>query len=791
MIDENKTKIIALDETGRFEWKDNKDFRCIGGVVAEVTNIRDAYNDIIDFYKELCSEYSKKNLPGNVEVRFPESMHGSNIVFFNVNNSVKNWDDKKYKKAFRKELQTKTIEYLRAHDYRIYAYIYPYPEIRKEDDLIKTNITDMYVGANLYEELAISAVENLMFYDGAGFIPKVSVNAATRTIYDADDPELRSEYEKLYSWTEDHNGKRRYYITNTNVFKTALNHKLNTDDNWPEMDISLNVKSINYDQAANDSELYELAFHYMADIVTGYVRYQFDGCSESTKDMIQKARELNSTDSVFDIRFFSKEDRLFRRMLDCLHSAKISEYYSLKYDLQQMRKGENSLGAYYYDTFVPAADGKLSELLNTDAKYSNEIISKLQDYYDHADGMMGRVSNEYQKGNYIAEQILEMVIKPLDETGSFRSKAYRDKFIFRFADIRIRGNNHLGLYLATIKLIEDCEKCKYAVGIEEYLEHKQRTVQIYFNSFNYMRIVEEYVSKIVGRLKDDGSWENAKIEELKELVLDMADERYSNKEYVKYPLAGKIYSTAGQALAFIRSENAEVYFRKALDEFEGDEGNQHITYSYMLHHFIDMQKKDKFEAEFDKFFDILKSEVAVESLKQQFDLLIDYLKNRPSSPVRFDMYLFIKAITVLYSDMADEAIEHEGVSLAEYIADNMKKLTEKMVKASDQSADLYHPYELIHMNVFELVSNSNMDNKNKKRYKKFFMERIVSEDLEMICGPTITAFILNFKLKNLEGAFEAMNDIEKKALDELNPEARMDSKKLMEYLKEKLVYMYC
>ena len=61
----------------------------------------------------------------------------------------------------------------------------------------------------------------------------------------------------------------------------------------------------------------------------------------------------------------------------------------------------------------------------------------------------------------------------------------------------------IGTYISVInEYLKKCDDSCYAVGIEEYLEHKQRAVQKYFNALDYDYIINDYYRNVIGSFID-------------------------------------------------------------------------------------------------------------------------------------------------------------------------------------------------------------------------------------------------------------------------------------------------
>lgn len=873
-------RIIALDESGKFEAVRSKsDFRCIGGVVADIPLknmemddvVLDEKKKIIAFLDRICDEFNSSYLKKSIyaknndwRVAVPYSLHGGDISIVTTSgNSIsfispdydtsgkwlsttKNTELRKMSRAFLHELCSKTREFVEDH-YKFFGYILYSDQIKYADNL--SNVVDYKIGSNLYEEMLFSCIENLLFYDVDRNVKKTSIQMANRTLNSsAMKEEEEKAYQKIYESYEKNssNGVRLYKITNTHFVKTSLMHKINFGNvKNKDINISINSQSIDYNlnsisESKKSDVITDNAFLYLADIVCNILRddYYYKNVKDIGKDRkikIEKnlkeaglvANTILYDKNLYDIRFFSDADRMYREMIEYMDSGNMVGYFSTKYDFNKFPRyfTENSkvslnIYGYYSEYMVKKLDDTLLQRIREDASFRDDLISRMNEYYAAADGMMGAVANKYEKGMSIAAGILNLIeeIKKLGGKG-FRNRSYRDKYIFRFNDILLRGYNHRGDIGITKQIIEKCEECGGAVGIEEYIEHKQRSVQYYFNKCAFDHIINDY-NKLAGTTDTEEPLDSIRhfsdIEILKYSMQRLA----GGKKGSGYLLAGKIYSTMGQAEAFVHSKEAEHFFDLAIQEMEEDFGNIDITRIYKMHHFIDMGQLENIEKykklyvkeaiEYfygfpeDKHEKMLqKGYFDLEDLKEQFDILLNGMKK--NSDFRFPMYLFLKAFRVFYLSETDNIQDYElkKYELVKYMAKAIKNL-------SMEFDDLIHPWELISKNMYEILRGLDgvKITDSVKKMKKYFFERMISDERIKKEGPTIVAIVLKFKLDYMADYIKDFDDKPEKYISEseiekisqieslgkfagMKPEVIAQQKdEIRRLLSEKLTYMY-
>ncbi len=800
-------RVIAVDESGKFEKEDrleNDDIIFIGGCSVDIPLKSETEEDslviwkknIISYLSDLCEEFNNNDdKPWRVGIPF--SLHSAFNEIRVKDKDGKILEPKEEKKLSSKEQQEleqlkkdfserlqKKIKSL-ANDYlKLFVYLLP-----KNVDLPvveESNINDLSVGANLYEDMVITAIENELFYDTSMNIHNSSLQIATRSL-DANVIK-EDEADELYS-SGDKSGNKRYYITNTNSVKTALMHKIRYGKvKNRDIHISFNVKSTAY-KTEDSLTIEDQAFLYIADIVCTVIRNKLKGSIknlEMTTENLIKACETFDK-AKYDVRIYSEADKLYRDMIDSINYAELAEYYSIKYDFCRKVEEENSYGIYhfYYDR-LKKLDDLIYSRITSDEEYRNGVIGHLPYYYDVANGMMGVVENKYEKGMSVADGILSL-IRFIDSEiqKGFANKAYRDKYLFRFNDILVRGHNHRGDICKTEKYIKCCEDLSSSVGIEEFLEHRQRSVQFYFNSLDYDYITDIYLKGLVGSYVGE-YWNFSKIEKLKDALSGLSGVEGEGE----YLLAGKIYSTMAQAMAFKRSKTADYYFDKALAEMKSDYGNKEITNSYRLQFYIDMgsvREKDKYLVQYEnlatEYFDVKYETSLYETLNEQFGIIMKSIGKQGN--LRFALYIYVKALKVFY--LKDNRLRSEEIQKLS------KRVINEVVKFSEIIDDVIHPWQLIYKNLFELELETN----NRNNIKEYLFDRIVAKERIDREGPTIAAMVINFKLfymQEMMGSVaiseEEINKIREIPGFENTTEETINKDEFEEKLTGKLTYMY-
>jgi hypothetical protein len=596
--------------------------------------------------------------------------------------------------------------------------------------------------------MLVCAIENAFLYDPACGTDQIVLRVATRSLIRQGQDE---EYEELYHANRV-NKNTIYAITQTDFIKASLMHSLTTDiGSRRDWMADISAQSIRYEQGRLPEKDWERmkkdqAFLYLADIVSGYVAWKFRkgmdfmaAPEEIEGKLVSKAQSF-ALDG-WDLRFFSNADRRYRSMIEAMELGELVHFYELAYDFehrQEIRSGDArrkgpEVNIYYRNTLVKRLEEKLDVRIAEDEAYREQFINRLPEFCSVTDGYMGKRENEYEKGYFIAGKLYNLLFSE-QVRGSFRSKAYFGQQAFRLSDILIRGGNHRGLVSETEQYIAVCEEYRQYVGVEEYLDHLLRMVQEYFNNMDYQKVIEIYQKNILGSFRN-GQWDFSRVEKLKEALRGLCGDRRQS-----LLVLGKLYSTFAQALAFKGNVSAESFFRKALEEMEDDPGNADITRSYLMHFYLDQLERcgnedpcrdewcGKYETEAKVYFGTETEAIDIPVLKKQFETVMFLLKK--NSELRFALYLYLKALRVIYSDRFGGEDAYREL---------IQKIEAKIREFTGTIDDLIHPWELIYINLWQILTKAGED-------ADYCRERLLTRNRYRKNGPTIAAIVAGFRL---------------------------------------------
>lgn len=676
-----KTRIISFDESGQFN-SANPEICFIGGFTADFHDADAERKAMEELLRDVCVQFNRKELMQlPIEVRYPGSLHGSGSPFYkkkpkddksaaSERKPLEGQEKNKYSELelkFKDEyLEKAVIEYLEKKKYRLFVFM-NIPNENQGDtapNIIRSNLTDMEKGSNLYERMAI-----LTLYDYVFSMEHDVVNyrfeLPTRTLDAMGD-------EDLYSVYANNRGDVKKSITNTSTYKTAISVMIfekNKDIQKLDTNYVFNVNPINY----YDSRKESTPFLYAADIVCRYIRKQIReltdrngaGWKVAEDDFLAELHRISKA----DIHIYSACEDLYRTMVDRVKRVDIGEYYALCYDLEH---ADEPYRKFYMEYWLPRVEQFLSACLQTE-QFSIQFKERIPEYITYMEMFMGKKDLHYEKGMYIAEHMEKHILQLRDYN--------KNTVLFDIYDIMLRGYNHRGALDQVREYIIKCEIYKNYVEMPKYIEHIPRVMQMHFNSLNYEAALE------IGKKFEKEAKKLKKVYESfykvsNEHVLEVTGGEGNVSKQLPIVFVGKIYSSIGQAYAFMGKDcykKSKDYFEKALKEFDNHSKNYSITLSYYLHLMIANNKESDYKEHAGRYF-------GSNDLYQQMDhaLKDDY-----------ELFVFVKAFNAFYvSDRANWDIFDELLN---------------RIKLIDSKDKAQHPWELIYKNLYECILKQRRD----------------------------------------------------------------------------------
>lgn len=594
--------ILAFDEYGNFESADDRT-KYVAGLLYGSGDRRDVTTErarILSYLSLCCRE---------IGASFPGDLH--------QNREQNNWDrvgavEKVVGETIAKFMKTGTFrgEMLtdasgsalpeRTGNYDIFAIVKSNagkPELLTfEADPI---VNDSF-GSNLYVHMAEDILSTLLFHNPLiGELRDVRLELASRTIPgSAVESQKRREYREL--GIDDDRGFR---AANMDTFRTMIQREM-LRLGKVDQDISLNVKAIRYDSADPS-----MAFLYMADFICGFLHSKVRSTDEAKiKYAHRKALEFTGrTPLVFgydvvDVQFskawqFLEEDRYYEALdigYDACHSA-------------------NTYAFFYREHWLPCIERAIAD--KGDSYSLRVAVKKLES---------GTLSA------FIDTDKLLFIFETLERCCVGANNNRRDsRMMYKLYHSGIAAYNHVGDPANARRCFNECLKYVDAVSADEFIRTRNRLAVAYCDSFEFAR-AEELTRDTIAYA---------------ELVRENRAIIFSSEGQPDI-LCGITQSQYGQILSYMRRTEAEEHFQKALYEMRDNPANASITTSYLLHHYLEMGEKDKYEA------------LAVSYFGGHRDLLPQFgymcLKESGINP-KYGLYILAKAAWIFYAEeLSDE-----------------------------------------------------------------------------------------------------------------------------------------
>ncbi|MDD5833328.1 MAG: hypothetical protein PUC98_07610 [Clostridiales bacterium] len=445
------------------------------------------------------------------------------------------------------------------------------------EELLGDNINilskDNY-GVNLYFHMVDTLITYLLFYNPVlDNVSDVVLDIATRSSSTlTPDSPLSMEYKKqglrpikIDSTRDD--SDVRFSLTNADVFRTVIAEEM-TDADKPTLKIDFKAVSINY-----GSKAYAMEFLYLADSICSFLGYNVGGSSADEWIWTIYDRCKNLTESDDNLVFgYDSADRIFSKAwmkyLDGDYFNALRICYSF------YRKHSNALSGQ---------PGPASRVSRGFVSFYNEhwfrlIEKKMLENPDlHSFSMAVESLYNSLNSNNMSHDIcmdiflqLKKMVDPLKERSSELAIDLK-RVIYRLYDIGISAYCHIGDSLNAIKNYELITEYADSVGLEEFLNTRNKLIEAYTDTFDYDKALE---------LADTNLRYQHLVDDIKGIVLSENVSANSS--------CGSILSQRGQIYAFKRDPQAEADYRNALSCFSPDSADYKMTQSFLLHYYIDI-----------------------------------------------------------------------------------------------------------------------------------------------------------------------------------------------------------
>lgn len=476
-----------------------------------------------------------------------------------------------------------------------------------------SNLINENQASNLYMHMVEDVISRLLFYNNE-FIAKeeVSLDLATR-VYMGQPGEDLSEHTDIGYRTRDLRNKEMVFLTNADVFRTALERDMLLEEENDIMVKSLTARSIDYDDAGAGHE-----FLYLADAVCtclgfgneyGIRKNYLDKTWERMEELAGDKRLLFCYDAV---------DTEYTKAWRLALEGNIYKALSVAFDAFN-RAGEAA--AFYKQVWEQPLCEKLKKSADASA-----IATAVRKFAQSA-----RNNNiTQQKLVYIFEKL-----KSLAETIAF-SNVQDKAVLYELYDAGVAAYNHVGNPQKARECAEKCREHAGLVGIEKEIRNRNKQVVGLCDSFRYPEAL-----KIA-----ETSYKYYEISYEAQKNLFGEDVIYNSLEY------GIACSQLAQVYSFMQDARAELLFQKALSLMEKATADYYITESYLLHYYLQTGEREKYETYAKEYFG------GHEDLEEQLEYIISAgsAEKNPILSLKFAMYVYLKGIAIFYCDEISEEL---------------------------------------------------------------------------------------------------------------------------------------
>lgn len=619
---------IALDEQGDFEnfYKkgQSREFVFIGGVIyndkGDGSDSNDERRRINRYLKCVCEE---------VGASYPRDLHvnntGNGRLVGKVKRRITETLSGFLSKGVYPDNKTDSVKSLQAQpkrrgEYHIFAMVKRAEGRNTFIEHSENNLIRDDYASNLYVHMAQEIVERIIFHNPViSDIDRIHPELATRrAVLDKRDYDTAAEYKQKaeqyislgYREDMEHREpeRRTFILTNADNYRTAIEREMFHTEKQEIGIEKIGVKSIYYGhETANN----KMEFLYMADIICSMLGFELENGSPEQFIWNIKERADSYTGKNDNLIFvYDRVDTRFRKSWIKLEEKDYYEALSIAYDFGKSR---SPFADFYKKVWLPRLEKKVLDERDVSA-YSIAVK---------------KIDNSSRTNNLEQDKILYIfeILQKMSDKIPFRYK--EDKSVlYELYDAGVSIYCHLGDSDHAKLCFEKCKEYATYIGVERYLRTRNKMV-VYLNDyFIYDDAVEIAEENVLYH------------EELIKIKREIFNE---NLEDTKGYLIAK--SQLGQAYAYLKNKIAEREFLSALEKMEEGSPDYWITMSYLLHYYIDMNEKEKYDVLAKKYFG------NHEKLWAQFHYTV-LEGSRPESKfsLKFALYVYIKGIQKFHSE---------------------------------------------------------------------------------------------------------------------------------------------
>ncbi len=474
------------------------------------------------------------------------------------------------------------------------------PELSSDD--ISNLIKEDYA-SNLYMHMVEDVISRILFYNNH-FLDEesVSLDLATR-IYKGEVGEDVSEHTSLgYDELHAKDGDI-VYLTNSDVFRTALAREMLYETENDILIKSLEARSINYFK-----EEPGLEFLFLSDAICTCIGFQNSYGQDSyiAKSWDRMAKLIGNNKLLF---LYDAVDTGFTKAWKYTDSGNIYKALSVFYDATSKNNKESR---FYKKQWSDVFYKHIIRKINT-SSFSMAVRQFAQSTRNN--------NLKPAKLVYIYESLLA-----LKESISFSNP--QDKAVlYDLYDAGAATYNHVGKPKKTQECIAKCKEYAKYVGIERELRNRNKYVVSLCDSLKYDDAIA-YAQNTYECYK--------KIFEVQRSVY--GDDNANIQDY------GIINSQLGQCYAFAGRKEAEQCFMSALRLFDKGTPDYFQTESYLLHYYVQIGNGNKYREYAKEYFG-----GNDDPIKQLEYIIAEGMKKTdPLISLNFALFIFVKGYYRFY-----------------------------------------------------------------------------------------------------------------------------------------------
>ena len=511
-----------------------------------------------------------------------------------------------------------------------------------------SNLLHDKVASNLYWHMADGLVSRLVFTNPFAFgVQRVRLELATQMIDVLDSERERLiEYSQLgytpYEYQDEQLKKEvitSSQVANAFAYRASLDRHM-VESNRPDLDVKLRTVSLRMEEDDPESTIRN-AFLYLATyICTNFIYYGADREANDVfkfKKLVDFSNKLNPTHQNL-LFVYDNVDTYFEKAMQSYLNDDYFDALCYTYDAYNC---ESRFQSYYKTNWFPF----LEELIHS-ADDRIAIERAVQDFVNYANQSRidaGKLHYVYDQLKYVLEDIQHLSL--VDQ-----------RLVYAFYDGGVTAFNHLGESEFAVSCFQKCQSLAHTVPLETYMQTVRRRIVAKLDSYAYddaltlANYVVEYEEQIQG---------------LRE-KLSMDDKSVS---------LGQAYSQLGQVYAYLKREEAESYFVKALSIFQEGTSDYYRTLSYLLHYYIDAEKQRDYETWAPKGAVKVSEQLTYITSMTDDDKVVQHES--------YALYVYIKALYEFYKHAVGKDVIQRIVALGKEVAQTLNY----SVKG--------HPWELI------------------------------------------------------------------------------------------------